>query len=368
MSTIPTSHVNLLAVGVENYKFMRSLRGPQRDVERFVDLMIKSPITGLYNLSQIKTLIDPDSSTLRVNINDYVISRSAQGDVFIFYFSGHGTPIGQSDFGFCTSDARIHLATDVVLPLTVLRFRDLIDSLRVMNITPVIIIDACYSGIVGSAIDISTSTTIGNMQREITRQNASNYALLCSCSDRQVSIGNNNGGIFSQAIYNVLNEGLSTHRPEKSVVYLQDIFPQLINRVNSLATDSTPQLFLGETIPGIPFVKNVGYTPQSYRFQPYLAEIITSLWNEGNEREFSRDEILSNIGRGAYGNHRKLSFIGWSLLEDNPQSGKRRLTEKGRQFAQGKIKIPDEVIYDSIINDYIASPNATLIDIKSIRR
>lgn len=363
MSTIPISQASLIAIGIENYQFMRHLRGPRKDIERLINLMVESPLTGLYQLSQVFSLINPDLDTIRTTINEYVISRPAQGDVLIFYFSGHGMPIGHVDFGFCTSDTRIHDITDTVLPLTILRFRDLLDSLRIMSITPIIIIDACYSGMAGSALNTSSFDAINNMQREITAHNGTNYALLCSCSNRQFSIENRNGGVFTQTIINLLQEGYSTRDPEKSIVYLQDVFPELIRRVNSIVFDATPQLFLGETVPSVPFVRNTGYRPQRYRFYRYMGAIIISLWNNGSEREFSKAEILSNIGRGAYGNHSKLSFIGWALVEDNPQNGKRRLTERGRQFAQGKIRIPDEVIYDSNTLDYIASPDANLIDI-----
>jgi len=368
MSKVALSQVNIIAVGVENYRYMRPLRGPRRDIERFLDLLIDSSPIGLYKQSQVKNLIDPDSTTLRENINDLVINRSAQGDVLIFYFSGHGVPIGHSDFGFCTIDTRFQDVAGSVLPLTVLRFRDLMDSLYIMNIIPVIIIDACYSGMVGNAISLPASDAIMSMQRDLTRPNATNYALLCSCSDRQVSIGDNNGGIFSQTIFNVFEEGFDTHDTSKSKIYFQDVFHQITLRTCSIFADSTPQLYLGETLPWIPIVKNSGYTPRREHFFPYMREIILTMWNSGEERELSRSEILETIGRGAYGNHRKLSCVGWGLIEDNPINHKRRLTDRGRQFARGEISIPDEVVFDSGANEYIASPDASLLSIEYVSK
>ena len=122
MSNISLSQVTLFAVGVENYQYMPTLRGPEQDVEKFIDVLIRSPRTGLYELSQLIKLINPDSNKLRNSLNEYVTNRSAPGDVIIFYFSGHGIPVGQNDFGFCTSDSRIHDVTGSILPLSVLRF------------------------------------------------------------------------------------------------------------------------------------------------------------------------------------------------------------------------------------------------------
>jgi hypothetical protein len=361
MSPIPTSQINIIAVGVENYQFMKRLIGPKKDANGFIDLLVNSPMTGLYKSSQLLPLINPDSMKLREAINNFVINRSAQGDVLIFYFSGHGSPVGSYDFGFCTTDTRFHDATRSVLPLTLLRFRDLVDSLRVMGVAPIVIIDACFSGAAGNALNLSPSDVIQNMQREITRQNATNYALFCSCSDRQYSIGNGDGGIFSQIIIDVLRQGFQTHNPESSVVYIQDVFQRITDEVNSVIPDSTPQLFLGGTMPAIPLVRNAGYTPRRYQFSRYMGEIVASLWNNGEERELAKDEILTMVGRGAYGNHRKLSCLGWGLLEDNPTNKKRRLTERGRRFACGEIGIPNEVIYDSNTGDYIPSSDSYLI-------
>jgi hypothetical protein len=362
MNTTPISQVNIIAIGVENYQYMPKLRGPQKDILKLVEVIVQSPITGLYNLSQVKTIINPDSQTLRTHINDYIIGRSAEEDVLIIYFSGHGIPIGYSDFGLATIDARFHDVTGEILPLSVVRFSDLVYSLRIMNIIPVIIIDACYSGMIGSVMSIPAADAIKTVKEVVSMRNATNYALLCSCSDRQAAKDNINGGLFSQIFFDLLDKGLRNQR-NKNIICLQDIFGDLKRRNLSEVTDSTPQLFLGETIPSIPLVRNRWYKLRGYRFHKYLAELIIFLWNKGNEIELDIREIMSNIGPGAYGNHRKLSYSGWALLEDNPQNGKRRLTERGKLFAQGKLLIPDEIVFDSITDDYIPPENPHLISI-----
>lgn len=358
MSPISTSQITIMTIGVENYQFFRSLQGPQRDVERFVDLLANSPATSLYQSSQVISLFNPDSNALRITINDYIINRSTQGDVLIFYFSGHGVPIGHSDFGFCTTDARIHDVTGSILPFTVIKFRDLIDSLRVMSVTPIIIVDACYSGMVGRSLYLSSSDAIDNMRREVASQNATNYALFCSCSDRQVSIGNRNGGYFSQTLFDILSEGFPTKKSGESMILIRNVYDEATRRLGALATDFVPQLFLGDTVPAIPLVKNIGFTPMQERFSPYMGRIVLALWNDGKERELSGNELLSLVGPGAYGNHSKLSYSIWGLLEDNPINHKRRLTKNGRLFARGEIAIPNKITYDSSVGDYVVSPDA----------
>lgn len=366
MRPLPSSQISIIAVGIENYQFLPHLRGPRRDVESFFDLMTNSPTQSLYNPSQVLKIIDTDSANLRKMIDDFVITRSAQGDVLIFYFSGHGVPVGHSDFGFCTSDTRTHDFTGSVLPFTVIRFRDLLESLRVMGITPIIIIDACYSGMVGKALSITPVEAISNMRSEITQQYATNYVLFCSCSDRQVSMGNGNGGYFSQAIFETLREGFLTRKTDESVMYIKDVYEEVLRRVSVFVADSFPQLFLGETMPAVPIIKNVRYTPMQEKISPYLGKIILKLWNDGNELELSGYELGELVGPGAYGNHSKLSLPGWDLLEDGKVKKKRRLTEKGRQFARGEISIPSKLIYDPVSLNYLPSPDAIFLSIDDL--
>lgn len=365
---MPSSQISIIAVGIENYQFLPRLNGPRLDVERIIDVFVTSPTTSLYKSTQVLKIIDTDSSNLRKIIDDYVISRSAHGDVLIFYFSGHGIPIGHSDFGFCTSDTRIHDITDSVLPFTVIRFGDLLESLRVMNITPIIIIDACYSGMVGKALPITPAKAISNMQSEITQQNATNYAFFCSCSDRQVSMGNGKGGYFSHAIFDTLQEGFATRKSDESIIYIKDVYEEVSRRVGTLAVDSIPQLFLGETMPIVPIAKNNRYTPRQEKISPYLGKIIQELWNNGNELELSGNELGKLVGPGAYGNHSKLSLPGWELLENGMVKKTRRLTERGRQFARGEISIPFSLIYDPTTKNYLPSPDAIFITLDDLLR
>jgi hypothetical protein len=367
MPPIHPSLITILAIGVENYASMPRLQGPKQDVEQIYDEFVQNPSTALFSKEQFIKIVDPDSKTLRDVINNYVSNKAASGDVLIFYFSGHGAAIGRDDFGICTVDSKNHEETGAILPFSVLRFSDLVATLQMVQVTPIFIIDACYSGVIGrnltkkkkkrDFITIPTNDAISILKNEVTSESGEQYALLCSCSDAQYSYGNENGGYFTQALIKTLTEGYKTKDPKKSIIYIEDIFPDISTRLNSFASGATAQLFLGKLLPQIPFIKNIGFVPKSYRFSRYMKMIVLALWNGGNEIELSRDEILTQVGRGAYGNHSKLSYKGWDLIEDNPKSKKRRLTEKGRKFAVGELGIPDTIIYDSSLDDYLSPEN-----------
>lgn len=363
MGEISTTQISILAIGVEKYEHFSSLQGPLNDLENLVELLVNSPTTKLYERSQLTRLENPKAEDVRASINEYILNRSALGDILIFYFSGHGIPIGHSDFGFCTRDARMHGTTGGILPYTVISFQELLKSLRVMDVTPVVIIDACYSGMVAKSLQTPSSDTIDSMKQNLNNENATKYALLCSCSDNQISKGNNVGGYFSQALFDILKNGFPTKKKEEEFIFLQRVYSELDSRIGALGADSVPRLFLGETLPSIPIARNIGFSPKKERFSPYMGKIILTLWNYGEEVELSSNEILSVIGSGAYGNHSKLSLEPWGLVEDNPNTQKRRLTDKGRQFAKGEISIPRNILYDSELNQYVATPNTDFVDV-----
>ncbi len=120
--------VTILAVAVSQYDdpTLKNLSGPENDLRQLKMLLVENQDTALYKPQQYLELVDPSSSELRKFISEYVVSRSADGDILVFYFSGHGVPIGRDDFGFCTKDTAIHTLTGVTLPLSVVKFSELL--------------------------------------------------------------------------------------------------------------------------------------------------------------------------------------------------------------------------------------------------
>ena len=356
----PSSRVTILAVGVSYYSdpHFRELKGPISDIENLKWLLIENTRTALYEPNQFNELHNPDSGELRQFINEYIMGRSAEGDILIFYFSGHGVPIGRDDFGFCTSDTIVHPGNNVTLPLSVVKFSELLSSINIANIVPVVIIDACYSGIAGKQLSIPPTEAISNMQHQVHSVAASSYALLCACSANQTTIDTSVGGIFSHYLVDVASHGLPISEVNKPLLTLSDIFPKLSEKVLTHSGDIIPRLYLGNTLPDFPLVKNTKFAFRRYSLSPTYIRILQELWNNGNERDLSPDEIGKLCSYGAYCNHNKLSFSPWQLVETIPETRRRRLTERGRQFMQNNLDVPKTVIQDPR-NDVVVPANGT---------
>ena len=73
-------------------------------------------------------------------IQNYLFERSADQDVLFLFFSGHGTAIGRDDFGFCMKDAIVQPEDNVVLPTSVVKLSEIIGTLRIKDVSLVLIV------------------------------------------------------------------------------------------------------------------------------------------------------------------------------------------------------------------------------------
>ncbi len=363
-----TSHVTIIAIGVSSYhdKHFEQLRGADHDIDRLRRLLVENPKTALFTETQFIERFDPTINELRKIVVDYTLGRAYGNDILLFYFSGHGMPIGRDDFGFCVTDTIIYRESGKPIPLSVLKFSDLLKTIEIAGVTPVIIIDACYSGMVARAL--SPADAVTSMQHLIHNLVASKFALLCSCSDEQEVEETPYGGVFSHYLCHVASEGIqgTKLKPSRSILGLKDIFPQLDKSIASYSSNFSPRLYIGPTLPDFPFVKNTRYRPNDYSFSKQDACIISALWADGNPQELTLEEISQICGKGAYGNHNKLSLEPWQLLEDVPNvfPQKRRLTETGIKFAKGEILIPKKILKDPDTEVFTPVKDTNLIGIK----
>jgi hypothetical protein len=115
-------------------------------------------------------------------------------------------------------------------------------------------------------------------------------------------------------------------------------------------------------MPNIPMVKNITHKPLAIRFGGYFNQIIELMWNHGKPKSIKIDQLLS-ISTGAYANHSKLSLPPWNLVEDGSSRRIRRLTKRGKLFANNSLRIPRVIIKDPINWKWRAKDGTRLIPI-----
>ena len=172
--------------------------------------------------------------------------------------------------------------------------------------------------------------------------------------------------MFTIRLHEAIQNGIGgPYYKNKPLLTLSDIAMPL---KESLSRDGYPlsRLFLGSQLPQIGISKNTKYKLERENFTPYMKEIVELIWNSGISREVKISEFLDNIGTGAYANHSKLSLPPWALLQDGRSKSHRVLTERGIQFAQGKLRIPKRIIKNPDSWKWVADPESEMVFISDI--
>lgn len=346
MATIIPENIDILAVGMSGYDGSagyEALHGIEEDIST-----IESLFSELYSKEKITKLMNSKGNDLRNWIIGYSRNRGRKGDVLIFYYAGHGCVTVDGDFGFCPIDVTGHIETQTTFSLGILSFKDVIQTLTAASVYPVFIIDACYSGRAAASAPVGTTDVLYSMGKGMIASKGDSAALLCSCQSEETARGDEDGGFFTNALFEAAIDELEDRT--KEFVGLSDI-GSLVMRKTEEEGNALPLVFVGSAFPKIPITRNPSYkqsktaTEGRIRFEPYMAKLINFLWNNKQPKSASLREIQKSVGAGAYGNHRKLSYEPWKLLA-GPSSG-RFLTDRGKDFAQGKLEIPSYIYRDA---------------------
>jgi len=353
----------VLMAGVADYDELPKLAGPSYDMDMAARLFAENPDVALFVAERVNELHNPTNEVFRNAIAEYAQARSARGDILIIYFTGHGCIMPNGSFGFCLKDTRLGGLINTVLATTAVSAEDVLSTLAVADVYPVLILDACFS----SATSPQGSTaSVLTVEESLQRHNAETYALLASSSSMSVSVDTSGGGAFTQALYTVVLNGLSDAAGRRSPFITLDQLAGPLQEELSRMGVPLSRCFVGRDFPILPISKNPSYRPQSESFAPYMRRIIELLWNSGNPVEAPISEFSTKIGPGAYANHSKLSLLPWGLVEDAGSNSVRRLTPRGEKFARGEISIPKVIMRDPFTEEWKAAPQTERIRIDEV--
>lgn len=139
-------------VGINHYHDSQipDLRYCVADASSLADLFLSHPGYG-YSPDRLRLLTSPEGKNdqaTRIQIIENLIeltSSTKDGDLLLFYFSGHGEVIEGQPY-LIPSDAKVgHMLADTAIPLE--RIKEIMNSVGNAS-AKVIILDACYTGVV----------------------------------------------------------------------------------------------------------------------------------------------------------------------------------------------------------------------------
>ena len=331
--------VTIIAFGCDHYENLKQLSKVKEDLQRVKEVFC----TASYSVIPEERFIevyDKTSFELRSEIQHYLFDRSADQDILILYFCGHGTAIGRDDFGFC------------------------------MNVSLVLLVDSCYSGQISKSFRVPFTEISGEMSTSLVSSSGNLFGLITSCTDvEQV----NDIGMISKALKDICEQGSDENSPFIQLGFLSDTISERIDR--HAKGDSKSRVFVPSgRIFSLPVAHNVQYfvPPEPvniYSFtKPYL-DLLLVLWNAGKPVALTASEILEETGsQSAYANHNKLSFLPWDLIYTN-RRGRRELTQRGIEFLNGKIKIPKIIVQNKNTRECVpakGSPSLQVVEKKDL--
>lgn len=361
--------VTIIAFGCDHYENLKQLSKVKEDLQRVKGVFCTSSYS-VFPEERFIEVYDKTSFELRSEIQHYLFDRSADQDILILYFCGHGTAIGRDDFGFCMKDAEIHPEEQVVLPTSVIKLSEIIGTLSIKNVSLVLLVDSCYSGQISKSFRVPFTEISGEMSTSLVSSSGNLFGLITSCTDvEQV----NDIGMISKALKDICEQGSDENSPFIQLGFLSDTISE---RIDSHAKgDSKSRVFVPSgRIFSLPVAHNVQYfvPPEPvniYSFtKPYL-DLLLVLWNTGKPVALTASEILEKTGsQSAYANHNKLSFLPWDLIYTN-RRGRRELTQRGIEFVNGKIKIPKIIVQNKNTRECVpakGSPSLQVVEKKDL--
>ncbi len=216
-SAIPLGKRWALLVGIADYPSVegfeiQKLKGPVKDVKALAALLT-DPEAGGYNPDHVFTLTDKQATRDEILMKlDDIKNNARREDMVLFFFSGHGAP-PPSD-----ADSSYLIPYDHnlrYLDTTCIDSEELASRIRKMEAEKVVVIlDACNAGGIrqyGSKAGAAGSTGLVKSYSEAF-QKAEGRVLLLSSDESEVSLEDEEGGIFTR----FLLEGLSGKADENN--------------------------------------------------------------------------------------------------------------------------------------------------------
>jgi hypothetical protein len=343
--------ISFLAIGCDHYDSLPDLNTVKQSIARMKEVFVENSETALFSESDFFEVYDSTSNALRKKITQLLLDETFNPEVLFIYFIGYTNSIGISDLGLCMQDSSQFMNTERIMPMSMIRIKELIDSLKLKSITPIFIVDSFYFGEANKKNTFfSYENCINEINKYLLGLYKNDYGFFSVDNEISETLQTKKLGIISKSLAYVCESRTHEYYPQKNFISLFELLKLLKTEVIRNKKHNFQAFLPSGKFADKQIIKNhqeVNSTNSEnrYSFSAIYKKILQVLWNEGEERALSPSEILEKTGsQSAYGNHRKLSYSPWDLVEDSTTSNKRRLTERGRKFVKGEIAIPRVIV------------------------
>lgn len=236
-----------LIVGIDQYSsdIITPLKGAERDAHALRDMLVKYarfPSDNIFCLTSNDRANMPNLGNIVTKL-DYIASKAKPGDVFLFFFAGHGVSLNSQNYLLVyESDIRSFL-----LPKTALSVEELNQYLsEIQSGNTILILDACRNNPSAGRGD-EDNLMSDSFVKSVTGIRFRSTIYACDTGQRAYEWPGRDRGFFSLTLENALsgkaddnNDGNVTLNEMGS--YLADRVPDLVKRELGRAKTQVPRI------------------------------------------------------------------------------------------------------------------------------
>ncbi|WP_244329363.1 GUN4 domain-containing protein [Tolypothrix sp. PCC 7910] len=195
-----------LLIGASEYESpnINNLSGVVKDIEAMQRVLQHSEIGGF---DEVKFLPNPDSDTMRSEIEQLFMEKCQKEDVVLLYFSGHGYRHEDGSLFFVSRNTQINPQGSVRIGTAVdAKFIHQNYMNRSKSKRQVLILDCCFSGAFAEGMSAKEISNLSITNEIVEQLGGEGRAVLTSSTATQKSFEDSGGGVYTR----YLIEGIET--------------------------------------------------------------------------------------------------------------------------------------------------------------
>ncbi|BAZ00785.1 extracellular ligand-binding receptor [Tolypothrix tenuis PCC 7101] len=231
-----------LLIGASEYESQKinNLSGVVKDIEAMQRVLQHSEIGGF---DEVKFLSNPDSDTMRSEIEQLFMEKCQKDDVVLLYFSGHGYRHEDGSLFFVSRNTQVNpqgfprIGTAVDAKFIHQNYMSRSKSKR-----QVLILDCCFSGAFAEGMSAKDIANL-NIKNEIGEQlGGEGRAVLTSSTATQKSFEDSGGGVYTRYLVEGIEKG-AADSDNDGVITVAELHEYAKRKVQEAKPAMKPEIF-----------------------------------------------------------------------------------------------------------------------------
>ncbi|MBD2337632.1 GUN4 domain-containing protein [Calothrix sp. FACHB-156] len=231
-----------LLIGASEYESQKinNLSGVVKDIEAMQRVLQNSGIGGF---DEVKFLPNPDSDTMRSEIEQLFMEKCQKDDVVLLYFSGHGYRHEDGSLFFVSRNTQVNpqgkprIGTAVDAKFIHQNYMSRSKSKR-----QVLILDCCFSGAFAEGMSAKDIANLSIKNEIVEQLGGEGRAVLTSSTATQQSFEDSGGGVYTRYLVEGIEKG-AADSDNDGVITVAELHEYAKRKVQEAKPAMKPEIF-----------------------------------------------------------------------------------------------------------------------------